>query len=250
MRSEGKIIEHFIQKLFKELPHNTKKRITNRSLHLIYNDKSCKIHFFKENPIIGLKGIQIPIHLMVHQQNKLIAMIQSKLHFTRKVFAKNCVVRRIESSMATTFINDYHLMSSAKSAFYYGLYDAGELVSVAAFSKGRRMNRLLEDQRSYELVRFCSKEGITVTGGLTKLLKCFIEEKKPGDIMTYVDKQFGEGNSYIKTGFKKMGEGGSHKFLVNKRTFEYEYYTEKGFDAKEFYLSENMGNIKLVKTIE
>lgn len=250
MRSEEKIIEHFIQNLIKELPRDTKKQRTDQKLQLSYNQHKCNIHFFKEKPLANFLGIQIAQHLLVHQQQKLVAMIQSKLHYTRKVFAKNCLVRRIESKTGIEFIDHYHLMGSTKSAFYYGLYDTGELVAVAAFSKGRKMNRLEKDQRSYELVRFCTKEGITVTGGLTKLLKCFIEEKDPGDIMTYIDKQFGEGASYLKCGFKEHSETKPHQFLVRKNSLEYTYHKGTEFNVKEFYISQNLGNIKLVRAIE
>lgn len=250
MRSSEKIIDHFIQKLIKELPNQTKHVLKDHHLELTYLQHHCSIQFFKEKPELHSSiNYYIPIDLLVTKQNKLIAMIQSKLHYTRTVYARNCTIRRIDTTLATNFLNAYHLMNYAKSAFHYGLFDSGELVAVASFSKGRKMNRLKEDQRSFELVRFCCKEGISVSGGLSKLLTFFIEEKQPGDIMTYIDKQFSVGRSYTTCGFKKHSETPVQKFMINKKTFERNYYTNETIDTTEYYLAENCGNIKLIYTI-
>ncbi len=250
MRSSNKIIDHFTKRLIKELPKDTKTKQEDQHICLTYQQHKCYIYFFKEEPLPKFNGLQLPIDLLVTKQDKLISTIQSKLHYTRKIYARQCIARRIESIVAEKFLNDHHLMSYTKSAFHYGLFDSAELVAVASFSKGRRMNRLEEHQRSFELVRFCCKEGITVTGGLTKLLKCFANEKTPGDIMTYVDKQLSEGVSYLKCGFKLHSETKKQEFLVNSRTFERDYYKEGKFDPKNFYITKNLGNLKLVYTFD
>lgn len=250
MRSPEKIIDHFIKALIKELPRDTKTKQEDQQILLTYQHHKCSIHFFKETPFDKFKGLQLPIDLLVTKKNKLISIIQSKLHYTRKVYGRQCIARRIEAIVAEKFLNEYHLMSFASSAFHYGLFDSAELIAVASFSKGRKMNRLQEHQRSFELVRFCCKEGITVTGGLTKLLKCFVDEKDPGDIMTYVDKQLSEGASYIKCGYKLHSETKKQEFLVNASTFERSYYKGEKFDPKKFYISENLGNLKLVYTLD
>ncbi|MBK6522205.1 MAG: hypothetical protein IPG08_07635 [Sphingobacteriaceae bacterium] len=250
MRSSEKIIDHFIKALIKELPRETKTKQEDQQILLTYQAHKCLIHFFKETPFDTFKGLQLPIDLLATKKDKLISIIQSKLHYTRKVYARQCIGRRIETVIAERFLNEYHLMSFASSAFHYGLFDSAELIAVASFSKGRKMNRLEEHQRSFELVRFCCKEGITVTGGLTKLLKNFADEKDPGDIMTYVDKQLSEGASYLKCGFKLHSETKKQEFLVNTNTFERSYYKGEEFDAKKFYISENLGNLKLVYTLD
>lgn len=250
MRSPEKIIDHFIKALIKELPRDTNTKQEDQQILLTYQQHKCFIHFFKEKPLAKFSGTQLPIDLLVSKKDKLISIIQSKLHYTRKVYGRQCVARRIEAVVAEKFLNEYHLMSFASSAFHYGLFDSAELIAVASFSKGRKMNRLQEHQRSFELVRFCCKDGITITGGLTKLLKCFADEKNPGDIMTYVDKQLSEGASYIKCGFKFHSETKKQEFLINANTFERNYYKGEKFDPKKFYISENLGNLKLVYTID
>ncbi len=250
MRSPEKIIDHFIKALIKELPRETKTKQEDQQILLTYQQHKCSIRFFKERPADKLKGLQLPIDLLVTKKDKLISIIQSKLHYTRKVYGRQCIARRIETVLAENFLNDYHLMSFASSAFHYGLFDSAELIAVASFSKGRKMNRLEEHQRSFELVRYCCKEGITVIGGLTKLLKCFVDEKDPGDIMTYVDKQLSEGASYLKCGFKLHSETKEQEFLIDTSNFERSYYKGEKFDPKKFYVAENLGNLKLVYKLD
>jgi hypothetical protein len=243
-----KIIDRFIKSLTKELPRSTKTNREEQDIRLNYEHHTCRIHFFTEKPLPKFKGMQLAVDLLQTKKEKLISIIQSKLHYTRVVYGKQCIARRIENSLATKFLDDYHLMSHTTAAFHYGLFDSAELVAVASFSKGRKMDRLPEHLRSFELVRFCCKEGITITGGLSKLLKQFIEEKQPGDIMTYIDKQWSDGSGYVKCGFKVVGETKKQEFLVNASNGERNYYKGEKFDPKIFYLAENLGNLKLVYT--
>ncbi len=250
MRSPRSIIDDFISTLKKELPRDTKTTLKDDEAELSYGTHHCSLHFFKTHPQPEFKGLQIALDLAVTHKQKLISIIQSKLHYTRTVFARECTVKRIEQKIAADFLEEYHLMGHAKAAFCFGLFDTGELVAVATYSKGRKMNRLSANERSFELIRFCCKEGITVSGGLSKLLSFFIKEKNPGDIMTYVDKQLSDGRSYYACGFKKHSETEGHAFLIDKTTMKRSYYKGESFDNSKFYLAYNSGNIKLINTLE
>lgn len=165
----------------------------------------------------------------------------------KTVFARNCTVQKIDKITAEDHFNKYHLHGSTTSAYNFGLFCKGELMGAASFSKGRNMNRLPQGKQSFELIRFCCKSGITVTGGLSKLMKHFYVERKAGDIMTYVDKQFSNGESFTKAGFKKHSETLPLDFKVNKKTFE--RFPIKGieeFDENLFYKIQNFGNIKMI----
>ncbi len=192
----------------------------------------------------------IPFDLIVTMPEKIGNIILSKLNLNKTVFARNCEVKKVERKEAEQFLEKYHIMNSTQSAYNLGLFYKDELLALASFSKGRKMNRLPENKRSFELIRFCCKEGITVTGGLTKLVKNFCREKKAGDVMTYVDKQFSLGDSFIKAGFVKLGETEPNYFLVNRKTYERISVKTKPqkFDEGVFYLGHNSGNIKLVYT--
>jgi hypothetical protein len=148
-------------------------------------------------------SLQFIEELSPEQLSKIPAQLQSRLGLNQRVFARNCQVKKITKEEAANFLDRYHLMGSTQNAFNYGLFQNDELLAVASFSKGRKMNRLPEDKRSFELIRFCCKDGITVTGGLTKLVKNFCREKEAGDVMTYVDQRFSDGTSFIRAGFAR-----------------------------------------------
>jgi hypothetical protein len=211
---------------------------------------------FKEGLLTCTSGrktvsILIPADLVVTAPGKLSAIIQSRLSLNKKIFARNCEVTRIDKNSAEVFLDTYHLMNATQSAFNYGLFYKGELLAVASFSKGRKMLRLPQDKRSFELIRFCCKDGITITGGLTKLVKHFCREKNAGDVMTYIDKQFSTGESFMKAGFKKHSETAPNFFKVSKQTFERTPATEnEAIDNEKFILSKNEGNLKLVFTCD
>ncbi|MBA3679867.1 MAG: hypothetical protein H0W73_01575 [Bacteroidetes bacterium] len=190
--------------------------------------------------------LTIPIDYVVTQHKKIIPIILSKLNLNTTVFARNCSIEKISKQTAEVFFKEYHFFGSTTSAYNYGLFYKGELIGAASFSKGRKMNRLPEGKQSFELIRFCCKSGITITGGLSKLMKHFFTEKSAGDIMTYVDKQFSNGDSFVKAGFKKHSETPPLFFLVNKKTFERIAFTNESFDEKLFYKTQNAGNVKMI----
>lgn len=191
----------------------------------------------------------IPIDYIFRIPEKVASLILSKLQANKKIFARKCEIKKVNKLIAASFLDQHHLLGAAQSGFNYGLYYEKELVALASFSKGRKMNRLKEHERSFELIRFCTKSGITVTGGLSRLIRKFCDERNAGDIMTYIDKQMFDGRSFISAGFKKHSESAPNLFLINKKTFErIPHKNEIEYDPQKFYLTQNTGNIKLVYT--
>lgn len=212
-----------------------------KSLSFYLADETCEIENHKQQAILSLD-------YLVTSPEKITAIILSKLHLNKTVFARNCDVKKIDKNTATAFLDTYHLMGSTQSGFNMGLIYKAELVALASFSKGRKMNRLESDKRSFELIRFCSKSGVTITGGLTKLLKNFYIEKQAGDIMTYADKQLSNGSAFIRAGFVKHSDIAPNYFLINRRTFQREILKDKDaiFDSDKFYRTQNLGSLKLI----
>lgn len=188
----------------------------------------------------------IPYDYVVRRPDILTGMLLSQVKANKKIFARNCVVQKLDKMAAHEFIQQYHLLGATGSAYCMGLLQGQDLVAVAAFSKGRKMNRLAANERSFELIRFCTLPGLTVTGGLTKLLKAFCAEKHAGDIMTYVDKQFSEGQSFVRAGFRLHSEKVPQQYLVNRLTYERRLYAGEVFSKKNFYLTQNAGSIKMI----
>lgn len=185
-------------------------------------------------------------HLLC-QPEKIVALIKTKLGLNQKVFARNCTVKKINRQTAEAFLTQHHLMNATTAAFNYGLFHKEQLLCVASFSKGRKMNRLSDDKRSFELIRFCTAAGYTVTGGLSKIIRYFYNEKNAGDIMTYVDKQFSDGASFTRAGFRKHSETPPHYFLFDLVNHSLQPIKDpQNFDTRKYRLLKNEGNIKMI----
>lgn len=140
--------------------------------------------------------------LWVRRNIQLKSRLHSLLKLNNKVHARLCQVKAIDKPTAELFLQENHMLGYLKSASKFGLFCDNELIAVATFSAGRKMRRLEENERSYELIAFASKNFHTIVGGLDKLLKHFIRVKNPADIMTYVDIEQGSIHAYEKLGFK------------------------------------------------
>lgn len=180
------------------------------------------------------------------------ARLLSLCRKNKTIHGRLCKTEPINKSVADNFLKQNHILGSAQSGFKLGLFYKETLVAVACFSKGRKMNRLPAEKRSYELVRFATMPAITVVGGLSKLLKFFEEKHHPGDIMTYIDKDFSNGNSFKRLGFIEDSQTAAQQFVLDLETDKRYYYNrfvkESGIpDGKRFRIIYNSGSIKLVK---
>lgn len=142
------------------------------------------------------------------------------------IFARNCSVRRIEAPVAKAFLEANHRYGWSRCKYCYGLFverkgggvrdcsggegfERGTLVGVATFSNARRWKKGLDAAgggngalviRSYEWVRYASLVGVRIQGGMGKLLKAFIQEVDPDDIMTYAPLPVGNGGTPVENG--------------------------------------------------
>ena len=122
-----------------------------------------------------------------------------------RIFARKTTSRRINSDAARSFLEEHHLWSSTKAKHSYGLFAAdNELVAVATFSKGRTVMRDGIPHKSHELLRFCTRRDETVVGGITKLIKAFVIDQKPDDIITVVDRDWGSASGWHSLGFETV----------------------------------------------
>lgn len=223
----------------------------NLSLQFSYQQKELNCLLIREQQQIPISShFNFAYDVLMRRPDLLAAAVQSHLQLNTRVFARTCSVQKITKADAETFLNAHHLLGATGSVSQYGLYKNNELVAVATFSNGRKMRRLPEHLRSFELIRFCNKSGVTVSGGLTKLLQHFIREKNPGDIMTYVDAGYSSGDAYLKTGFEKKETSKGADYLVDLQSYErLPFDAEKANNEKRYYIYKHQGNLKLVYTV-
>lgn len=165
----------------------------------------------------GWKPLQIWEDVWLAKEPLVLAHLTSLAEKSTKVFARNTIVRRISKPIADTFLNEHHLGGSPSARYKYGLFlkKTDELVGVATFSSPRTYYRDEKTSRSFELIRYGSKSGTNITGGLSKVLKAFIDDVQPDDIMTYADCDWWTGRSYAPLGFKMVGHTPPQQFWLH-----------------------------------
>ncbi|OEU13652.1 hypothetical protein FRACYDRAFT_241995 [Fragilariopsis cylindrus CCMP1102] len=133
---------------------------------------------------------------------------------TRRIYARKTKVRHINATAAMEFLDTNHLWGTTKAKHNYGLFFAEknkntndgdgeeeELVAVATFSTRRKIIRMGKPHRSHELLRFCSRRDSNVVGGISKLIKAFVTNQTPDDIVTLIDRDWGDGSGWQSIGF-------------------------------------------------
>lgn len=216
---------------------------------------------------MGIKVVHIWEDVWRAKNEVVQSRLRSLFGLSYRIPARLTEVRRIDKPTLDTFLKINHLQDSTTAKYKYGLFlpqryfrvlekwtkkpefsllrhePSSLLVAVASFSGGKNIPRNAQTYRSFELIRFANVLDATVVGGLDKLLKAFIKEVHPDDIMTYADRDWSNGQSYERLGFERLGTTPPQAFLVNPETFEREYTTpeSKLENAVKVY---NSGNIK------
>lgn len=143
----------------------------------------------------------------------VVSRILALLGIRKRIHARAGNVQRIDKPMAKLFCEANHLQGYANAYYHFGLFVKSEMVAVALFSKGRNMTDEQILYRSYECVRFASLQGTTVVGGLGKLIAAFKTMVGPDHIMTYVDRDWGIGEGFVKLGFTLSNITPAHCFF-------------------------------------
>jgi len=135
------------------------------------------------------------------------------------IFARNCEVRRITKAEAAQFLDRCHALGYTPCRYRYGLfvskvpsvsksatadsiaarsaYPVGTMVAVGCFASLRNFDGV----HSAEWVRYASLPEIRVTGGMSKVLRAFVDDAHPDDIMSYADAATSDGAAYRSLGF-------------------------------------------------
>ena len=157
----------------------------------------------------------------------------------KRIFARKCTIKELGHKDSKMFLENNHIQGNCMSKYRYGLYYDNELVSLMTFGRKRRNLGSKSDNDEYELIRFCNKLNTNVIGGASKLLKHFIKEIKPKEIISYCDRRWSKGDLYEKLGFKKIHYSKPSYFYVknekryNRFNFRKDILVKEGFDKNK-----------------
>ncbi|MEA2042888.1 MAG: hypothetical protein U9N85_10090 [Bacteroidota bacterium] len=222
--------EEFISK------HNFDPKLKNKVNFLPFNQYSNFRKSKNQFTVFEDQWIQSP--------EIIISKIKSIYGFSERIFARKCRVKKIYKYKAKHFLNKHHIYGNAKSKHRYGLFFDKQLIAVSTFAGQRNFPK----GRSAEMLRFCNASGLIVIGGFSKLLKAYIRDYKPDDIMTYADPDWGTGNSYKKRGFAEAEKRDAINFFCHKKTGK--RIPEKHFtdykNISQYQKLTNSGSLKFV----
>lgn len=158
--------------------------------------------------------------------------MKSILGMNTTIYARSTYLMKLTAKEAREFLQRYHLQGFVHAKYFYGLFLNSELLVVAAFSHLRPMLSKGSHYRSAELVRFASKSGFTITGGLSRLIKHFIRETGPDDLMTYADRDWSAGVGYARLGFVLTGVSDPIYLCVDQADYSRHYLHRMHYHSK------------------
>lgn len=156
-----------------------------------------------------------------------------------KIYARKCDIRNVSYIDSKDFLKNNHLQGNCSSSIRYGLYYNNKLVSLMTFGKLRRNVNNKYKERCFEMIRFVNERNHNIIGGASKLLKHFIKTIKPKEIISYSDNRWGDGNLYLKLGFKFVRNSEINYFYVinnkkyNRLNFKKDALVKQGFDKNK-----------------
>ena len=161
------------------------------------------------------------------------SMILNKLEKTPiKIFGRKCKIKEINNNeIIRNFLNKNHLQGYVGSSIKIGLFYNNEVVSLMLFKKN--------NEKEYELVRYCNKINTNIIGGASKLFNYFIKNYKFNSIKTFADRSFSSGKIYETLGFNFDKEiKVDYSYIINnikyhKFNFRKHKLVEQGFDINK-----------------
>jgi hypothetical protein len=223
--------------------------------HSENNGKGREYHLYKTTEC-EKQNIQL-IHIFedewVYKQNIIKSKILNLLNKSKiKIYARKCIIKNIDNKTKNTFLNDNHIQGEDKSKIKLGLYYNDELVSIMTFGKLRKITGNTHECNKYELIRYSSKLNTNVIGGFSKLLKYFIKNFTPLEIISYADRRWSTGKLYEINGFNFIHNTPPNYWYMKyykNREHRYKYRKSELYKLLEKYLPdlsewENMKNNK------
>jgi very-short-patch-repair endonuclease len=135
------------------------------------------------------------------QNNKKVVLdkICHELKLHKSLGARTLKIANLSSQQAVDFFQQNHLQGSCMSRIKLGLCDSqGEIFAAMTFGASRYSKKY-----NWELLRFACKQGYSVAGAASKLLKYFVKNhcQNGETIVSYCNRRWSQGRLYHQLGF-------------------------------------------------
>jgi len=170
----------------------------------------------EKTQLLAEKGIEL-IHITDYEWNSktniIQSIIKSKLGLNARIPARKCKINPVGKKQQREFLDQYHLQGYTGAAQAWGLYFNNELVQLITLGKSR-----FDKSYDLEVIRFCSKGGFTVVGGLSKLMNHIKILNSNKSLITYCDASKSQAKGYVSAGFELVRRTGPGYFWTDGNT--------------------------------
>ena len=170
----------------------------------------------------GVTLIHITDYEWNHKKDIVKSIIQSRLGMNKKIHARQCNISSVDKKIEQEFLGKYHIQGYIPSNTAFGLFHNSELLMMMSISKSR-----FKTEYDYEILRMCTKSGITINGGVSKLISHLKKSMPSSTIVSYCDLSKGTGIGYEKAGFKLAGFTQPGYFWTNGNNIISRYKSQK-----------------------
>lgn len=170
-----------------------------------------------------------------------------------KIPARKCVVKQINKTDETNFLNEFHIQGVGQSTFSFGAFYNEKLIAVMTFKE------LIKGSSDYDLTRFASNINYICQGVGGKLLSYFVKNFNPKSIISFADRRWTDVNKnvYTKMGFKLVSILKPDYKYYNPKVDKYKRFHKFGFRkntlmkkyGEEYNLNLNMTETEMVKIL-
>jgi len=272
---EHEIVGYLESLGIKNIVCNSRKVITPKELDIYLPDYNIAIEFngvywhhediqhitktyhsdkYQQCKLQGIQLITIFSTFWHGKKDIVKSIIKAKLQLnSESVYARKCSIAEIDATESKLFQDTYHIQGHTRSKIKYGLRYNNELVALMTFSETKSRPGIGKKEPGYELIRFVSSR--RVQGGASKLLKHFIKNHNPEQIISYSDNEWSDGDLYKQLGFKNdkkiIPSYWYVKHRVHKLFHRYNFakfkLVEQGYDASltEREITKQMGLLKV-----
>lgn len=199
-------------------------------------------------PFGSLNNICLSIDYFILREDALFSRLQSLFNQTKRIHARATSLQHLTKPEAEVFFEDNHLSGYVHGQHNYGLMQDGVLVAAITFAKGRNIKVYERSLRSFEWIGYCSLNGHTVVGGISKLISHFRGEKRVDHLVTYIDRAWATTKSLKKMGFELVKELSPLPFQVDfktrRRVYPSRHVRASGHINRDKYPFQNGGYLK------
>lgn len=207
----------------------------------IYRDKNYhidKVKFFKDK---NIDIINIWEDDWRYKGHIVKSRLKNRIAKVNKIYARNCILKEVSKSETIDFLNKNHIQGYCISKYNIGLYYNDKLVYILTLGSLRKNLGHISTNGQYEILRSCSLIEYSIVGGFSKCLSYFKVNYNPSRIISYCDRSFNTGNSYLKNGFQLIKTTLPNYYWFNKdegiRVNRWNYRKDKlvkcGFDTNK-----------------